>query len=120
MTSVGENLKGRHILVVEDEYFIAEDLSRSFASFGAEVVGPVATIEDALDLLDGDNPIDGAVLDINLRGRHSYPVADRLIASGVPFVFLTGYDADVIPSQYAKVGRCEKPVAIHKVAAALG
>lgn len=119
MTSVGEKLKGRHILVVEDEYFIADDLRRAFAACGAEVVGPVGTLDEAIAVLDKGERVDAAVLDINLRGKRAYPIADRLLEAQVPFIFLTGYDADVIPPQYAKVIRCEKPVAMHKVVAAL-
>ena len=78
---------------------------------GAEVVGLAGSVRDALDLVEakGDR-LDGAVLDINLRGERVYPVADALAARGVPFVFLTGYDARVIPDAYAGVPRCEKPV----------
>ena len=58
---------------------------------------------------EGDR-LDGAVLDINLRDQRVYPVADALAARGVPFVFLTGYDAWVIPDAHVGVPRCEKPV----------
>ena len=119
MTAAGEHLKDRRILVVEDEYFIAADLSSRLIDCGAEVAGPVATLEDAFELLDTDEAIDGAVVDINLRGRFSYPLADRLIEAGVPFLFLTGYDAMMIPSQYSGVTRCEKPVSVRDVVAAL-
>ena len=112
-------LKGRHILVVEDEYFIANDVCRSVASHGGAVVGPVGTLREALDLLDNGQRIDGAVLDINLRGELVYPVAERLEKSGVPYLFLTGYDAHVLPPEYSKVTRCEKPLAMQKVVAAL-
>jgi CheY-like chemotaxis protein len=119
MAVASDALKGRHILVVEDEYFIADDLKRSVSAYGASVAGPVATLKEALSLLDSDQDIDGAVLDINLRGERVYPLADRLIASGVPFLFLTGYDADVLPPTYANIVRCQKPLAMHKVVAAL-
>jgi DNA-binding response OmpR family regulator len=119
MALANDALKGRHILLVEDEYFIADDLKRSVSAYGGSVAGPVATLREALNLLDSDQNIDGAVLDINLRGEHVYPLADRLIASGVPFLFLTGYDAHVLPQKYSGIVRCEKPLAMHKVVAAL-
>lgn len=80
-------LAKRRILLVEDEYLIAVDLVRSFEATGAEVVGPVASVDDALDLLDDTEHLDGAVLDINLQGEMAYAVADALTARGVPFLF---------------------------------
>jgi CheY-like chemotaxis protein len=120
VSATAKSLSGRHILLVEDEYFIADDLKRSITKEGAEVVGPVATIEDAMRLVESTATIDGAVLDINLRGQVVYPVADRLMAQGIPFLFLTGYDARAIPEKYASIVRCDKPLAMGKVVAALG
>ena len=104
-------LRGRRLLVVEDEYLIAAALERALEDRGAEVVGPAGYVEGALRLVEAEGDrLDGAVLDINLRGERVYPVADVLAARGVPFVFLTGYDAQVIPDTYAGVPRSEKPV----------
>jgi len=104
-------LRGRRLLVVEDDYLIAVDLARDLARRGAEVVGPAGSVRDALALVEAEGDrLDGAVLDINVRDGRVYPVADALAARGVPFVFLTGYDARVIPDAYAGVPRCEKPV----------
>jgi ActR/RegA family two-component response regulator len=104
-------LRGCRLLIVEDDYLIAVDLSRSLESRGAEIVGPAGSVEGALRLIEAEgNRLDGAVLDINLRDERVYPVADALAARGVPFVFLTGYDARVIPDSHAGVPRCEKPV----------
>ncbi len=72
------------------------------------MIGPAASVEDALELLDGEHQIDGAVLDINLRGDRAYPIADVLRARSVPFVFATGYDAWVIPDHYAGLPSLEK------------
>jgi CheY-like chemotaxis protein len=74
------------------------------------VIGPAASIEHALELLDTERQLDGAVLDINLGGERAYPVADALRARAVPFVFATGYDSWAIPDAYASVPRVEKPV----------
>ena len=104
-------LRGRRLLVVEDEYLIAASLARGLEGRGAEVVGPAGSVRDALALVEAaGGRLDGAVLDINLRDERVYPVADALVARGVPFIFLTGYDARVIPDAYAGVPRCEKPV----------
>src|SRR3954454_16183654 len=104
-------LRGRRLLVVEDEYLIAVSLARALEGRGAEVVGPAGSVQDALALVEaaGDQ-LDGAVVDINLRDERVYPVADALAARGLPFVFLTGYDAQLIPDAYAGAPRCEKPV----------
>jgi len=113
------SLQGRRILIVEDLYFLADDMRADFEQAGAEVIGPVGRISDALDLLKSDVLLDGAVLDVNLAGEMSYPVADALRARCVPFVFATGYDADTIPAAYAGVTRCIKPIEPAKIAKAL-
>lgn len=103
-------LAERRILLVEDDYFIVSDLARSFEADGAEVVGPAASVADALTLLAANRRVDGAVLDICLHGEMVFPVADALEARGVPFVFATGYDRMVVPPRYAAIRHCEKPV----------
>jgi CheY-like chemotaxis protein len=105
-----DSLKGRCLLVVEDEYLIAADLAASLESLGVEVIGPAASVEEALALVATNDRLDGAVLDINLRNERVYPVADVLTARGVPYVFTTGYDAIAVPNCYASTPRCEKPV----------
>ena len=112
-------LEGRRLLVVEDDYFLAGDLVRSLEEKGAEIVGPVGDIDDALDLIDETEHLDAAVLDINLGGEMAYPVADALIERGIPFVFATGYDSANIPARYKDVTRCEKPVDAPKITRAL-
>src|SRR3712207_954447 len=92
-----EPLAGRRVLVVEDEYFIADDIARALRKLGAEVVGPLASRDEALDAFSSGQSIDAAVLDINLRGDAVYPVADALRGRKVPFVFATGYDPATIP-----------------------
>lgn len=112
-------LAGRHLLVVEDEYFLADDLTSRFREQGAVVVGPAANLGDALELLEGGEPIDCAVLDLNLQGEKAFPIADALMKRDVPFVFATGYDASAIPARFAGVKRCEKPVDAIEIARAL-
>ena len=111
-------LKGRRILVVEDEYMIAQDMEHALERFGGEVVGPVASVERALDLL-GDGKVDLAVLDVNLGGTPVWPVADALRETGVRFVLATGYEQDALPERYADVPRYEKPVDIDRMIAVL-
>ncbi len=111
-------LDGRRILVIEDEHIVAEALSRCLRTCGAEIVGPAATVEQALKLLETTHQIDGALLDIDLRGIRAYAVADRLIARGVPFVFATGYET-TIPERYRHVTVIQKPFDVAETAAAL-
>jgi hypothetical protein len=75
------------------------------------VVGPVGSVDEALTLVKREaDRLDGAVLDINLRDEHVFPVADLLTERGVPFIFTTGYDGVALPKRYASAPRCEKPV----------
>lgn len=112
-------LEGRNVLVVEDEYFIADDMRRVFEENGATVIGPVGSVEDALAILSEAPPIDGAVLDINLRQTMVFPIADLLRQRGVPFVFATGYESIVIPERLRDAVHCEKPVEAARIADAL-
>jgi CheY-like chemotaxis protein len=106
-----DGLRGRHLLVVEDEYVVAEDFALRLEDAGAIVVGPVPSVREALELVmsEGDR-LDAAVLDVNLGGEFVYPVADALSGRGIPFVFTTGYDASAITPAYANAPRCEKPL----------
>lgn len=102
-------LASRRILLAEDDYFVMEDLRFGLRRLGATVVGPAPSVADALALVAGGG-IDAAVLDVNLRGEHVYPVADALAARGIPFLFATGYSDDMIDARYGRAPVCEKPV----------
>ena len=82
---------GRLVLVVEDEFLIALDLELLLQRHGWRVLGPAATVAEALRLLRGETP-DVALLDVNLRGELVTPVAEELRARGVPFVLASAYD----------------------------
>jgi DNA-binding response OmpR family regulator len=99
-----------HVLLVEDEFVIARSLSLALEDAGATILGPAATTERALRLLEGTDRVDAAVLDVNLRGETVYAVADALLARAVPFVFTTGYTASVIPPRYLGVDVLQKPL----------
>lgn len=97
------------VLVVEDEYYLAADVTQALQRRGARVLGPFPDAPGALEALTAHTP-DCAVVDVNLGPGPGFDVADRLRSLGVPFLFFTGYDREVIPARFADVGRLEKPV----------
>lgn len=113
-------LAGSRILVVEDEYFLADDLHGALTEAGAEVLGPMPSVSDANTFIAGESSIDAAILDINLHGEMVFPVADALRERGIPFAFATGYDEAVLPERFASVPRIEKPFKSARIAAVLG
>lgn len=119
MTGSIETLKGRRILVVEDDYFIVADLMKELEQAGVEVIGPASSIQQATDVLEGETDLDAAILDLNVQGEMIFPFADKLAERGVRFVFLTGYDRDMIPERFSPVKRCGKPVELPSLASAL-
>lgn len=108
-------LSGQKILVVEDEYMIADDLAALLRQAGAEVIGPASSLPKAVRILDSRDRIDAAVLDINLCGVDVFPLVDELRNKGIPVMFLTGYGADGIPPEYSAITRCQKPMGTSRV-----
>jgi len=96
------------VLVIEDEYYIADDVGRELTAAGAEVIGPVSTLATAEDALD-EGAFDCAVIDLNLHGESAVPIADRLMALGKSFAIATGYGSGAIPERLDGVPRIEKP-----------
>jgi len=83
------SLENKRILILEDDPLLDLDLEDYFTEQGAKVVGPVSSVEQALQAVK--KGIDGAVLDLNLRGVYSYPVIDALAKTGTPLVVCSGY-----------------------------
>src|SRR5262245_31557301 len=79
------SLNGMRILIVEDEYMLAQDLSREVAEHGCTVIGPVPDVERGIRLLRDEHP-DAALLDVNLAGKTVYELADLLLEEHIPFV----------------------------------
>ena len=99
----------RRILVVEDELLAAMNLEDLLQEFGFEVVGPYPTLAEAWVAVAEDG-LDGAVLDVNLRGEMIFPLAEDLVRQHVPIVFCTGYaEAGRFPQQLASLPRVAKP-----------
>jgi CheY-like chemotaxis protein len=108
-------LKGLTILVVEDTLLVAEVISDGLASYGCEIVGPVSRLDRALALAR-EASLDGAVLDINLAGQTSLPVAEALTRRDIPFLFITGYDTEsALPPEYRRTPHLPKPFHIHSL-----
>ena len=105
-------LAGKTVLLIEDEYLLADEIRTALLNEGASVVGPFGEVAPGLAVVEAGDALTGAVLDINLRSEAVYPIADALRRRGLPFVFTTGYDKAVIPEQYQDVPRCEKPIDI--------
>jgi len=107
----------RRILLVEDEELVALELSTELSRLGWAIVGPAATLKEAQSLLSSS--FDAAVLDVNLRGRSVYPLAEALEERHVPFVFCTGYETADPEGRFPEVPVIRKPAHPAAVSAAL-
>lgn len=102
-------LRDARVLVVEDEYVVADALCRDLEAIGVRVLGPVGSVHGALEALEANTALDGAILDVRLGGEAVYPVAGVLESRAVPFVFWTGAEPDARPLPHAGVRRVAKP-----------
>jgi CheY-like chemotaxis protein len=123
MEKAGELLKGRSILIVEDEMLVAMALEDLFRQLGCEVLGPANSVERALSMLERMQP-DVALLDLNLNGEPVTPVARALTDRGVPFVVTSGYSDPALQEPELRAApKVDKPfrqeVLARTVAAAL-
>ena len=105
---VGDSGKKHRILIVEDEPFIALTLEDMLDELGFGLAGTVSQVSDALDMI-GREPVDCALLDVNLGSEKIDPVADLLAAKGCPFIFTTGYGRSGIPNAHAGRPVLQKP-----------
>ena len=101
-------MRDRRVLLVEDEMMVAGMVQRMLTDLGYAVVGTATNVDEAMEMIGGGG-IDAAVLDINLDGEMSYPVADELIGRGIPFVFSTGYGGGDLPDAYQGSHVLKKP-----------
>jgi CheY-like chemotaxis protein len=111
MTRETDGLHGLRILVVEDVFLLADELSELLERFGCEVIGPAGQLEDGLRRATAES-LDGALLDVNLSNtKTSFPIARELAGRGIPFIFLSGYDLDpTFPPEFRAAPRLAKPV----------
>jgi CheY-like chemotaxis protein len=114
------SLSGAKVLVLEDETLVSMMVEDMLLDLGCEVVGPFAKLDQALAFLDsGDGQIDAALLDVNLGGVRSFPMAEALVGKGVPFVFTTGYDESGLPEAWRGRPTLRKPFMMGEMAEAL-
>jgi DNA-binding response OmpR family regulator len=111
-------LEGARVLVVEDEFLVASLIEEMLSSAGCVVSGPMPRVRDALDAMDRDT-YDAAILDVNLAGERIDPVAEALSRRKVPFMFVTGYTAGALPTQFAERPRLCKPFKMSDLLATL-
>lgn len=98
----------RRVLVVEDEALVAMLVEDALLDAGFAVIGPAATVEEAIELIGRETP-DAVVLDLNLAGEVSTPVADELAARRIPYIIATGYGASGLPEGHRNAPVLAKP-----------
>jgi len=110
MTAAASPLEGVVVLVLEDDYFLAEDTRRTLSDAGATVVGPFRDPAAAIRTAE-ERPPDCAVVDVNLGGGPDFEPARRLLGRGIQVVFVTGYDERIIPADLSHLPCVQKPAA---------
>ncbi len=109
MNDTTSNFNGMRILVAEDESLVCWAIESILVSLGCQVVGPATRLEDAITMA-GDDAIDGAILDVNLRGVPVFPAAARLLHRNIPVILSTGYDnTAMFPEPFRTLPRLSKP-----------
>ena len=112
-------LGGARILIVEDNFVVADALRYLIDGYGGSVTAIVPTVLRAHEALDAGR-VDVAVLDINLNGTSVVPLAEHLLAQGIPFVFLSGYGGEeLLPEHLRSHPRFDKPVEAERLVRAL-
>lgn len=111
-----QTLSGYRIIIVEDDYYQAQDCKQTLEQAGAQVITASATVPNLVGLL-AQGRIDAALIDINLGNCSSLDFARDLCAREIPFAFLTGYDAAVLPADLANSPYLSKPANSAKVLA---
>ena len=101
---------GLRVLIVEDEFMIAMAVEAVVIDAGGVVVDIAATLDQALAIAQSAD-FDAALLDINLNGDTSFPVADVLRERGIPYAFVTGYGRQMVPHQFSDAPVLTKPYA---------
>jgi DNA-binding response OmpR family regulator len=102
------------VLIVEDEPIVGLALEDMLESLGWVVIGVAARVQQGLDMIQTTAPA-FAILDVNLHGEQSYPIADALADRGVPYIFATGYGDTAHPVRHQQVLTLTKPYSLQNV-----
>jgi len=113
------DLKGLRVLVVEDESMVSMLMEDMLHDLGCTVVGMVARFDDALRQATDGPAFDVALLDVNLNGKQTFPIAEKLAARGVRFIFATGYGEGILPQALQGGPILQKPFELAALETAL-
>jgi DNA-binding NtrC family response regulator len=116
LDTLNASLEGRRVLIVEDETLVSMLMEDILMDFGCVVIGPVARLEDALKSAREEEAIDIALLDVNLAGKRSFPIADILAERGVPFIFVSGYGEHALEAPHQDRPVIQKPFSPEAIA----
>ncbi|QFY61113.1 response regulator [Rhizobium grahamii] len=114
MAMMFSELLGRRVLVMEDDYLQASNLTVALEDHGSDVVGPFSDLQGGMSALSR-GAVDVAILDIRLGTERVFELADRLAMLKIPFLFVTGYDGGEIPERFKTVQRLLKPVELDEM-----
>ena len=103
------DLKGLRVLIIEDESMVAMLMEDMLHDIGCTVVGMVARFDDALKQATTGPAFDVALLDVNLNGKQTFPIAEVLAARGARFIFATGYGEAILPQSLQGGPILQKP-----------
>lgn len=110
----------KRILLIEDDYFQAQALKILLEAEGAQVIGPIGWLDEAMEFVARPElEVDLAILDIDLHGEPTYALADALSSRAVRCVFATGFGEDAVAEVFRKYPRCQKPYTVAELARAL-
>jgi CheY-like chemotaxis protein len=118
VSTMPPELAGRTVFLVEDESLIIMMIEDALADLGCEVVGVASRFDDAITKAR-TLAFEIAILDVNLNGLRTFPIAETLAARGIPFVFATGYGATSVPEPLKSAPVLQKPFALNDLAQAL-
>jgi CheY-like chemotaxis protein len=113
-----QQLTGRRVLVIEDQYLIAMEIAEALEEAGAEIVGPTGSVSSAAKPIHDDG-FDLAVVDVQLRDGEAYPLVDELQKARIPMVFLTGYERPQLRREYRGLPHVIKPFEPKQLVSAL-
>jgi len=117
--SRGSSLMGLKVFLVEDEALVAMLVEELLVELGCEIGGTATTVLEAVSQIESGLDFDVAILDVNLGGENSFPIAEALIARGRPFMFATGFGPADIAQRFPGVLLLLKPYSARALAQSL-